>query len=1185
MFDFLLKPARRVLFAFFFAAFALFISACSDSDSGGGGTLTDAETPVITSQPQSMAYNQNAASTPLSVTAGVSDGGTLSYQWFSNMSESNEGGTLVASTETYTVPTDTVGTFYYYAVVTNTNAAVNGSQTTTTTSDVAVITVNARINAETPVISVGPASAVYTQYAAAAPLSVTAGVSDGGTLSYEWYSNTSNNNTGGTLVASTQNFAVPTDISGTFYYYAVITNTNTAVDGEQTAAETSGAAEITVNVLTNAETPVISVEPLSATYPQYASVSLSVTAGVTDGGTLSYQWYESASASASDGTLVASTETYTAPTDTVGIFYYYAVVTNTNTTVNGGQTSAATSAVAVITVNNIINAETPVVSVGPSSGTYSRYASVSLSVTANVTDGGTLSYQWYSNTSNSNTGGDLVASSETYTVPTDAVGIFYYYAVVTNTNTAVNGAQTVSAPSGAAVITVFVTNAATPLISLQPQSSAYSQNAPASLSVAANVSDGGILSYQWFSNTTNSNTGGTEIPSETSDTYTAPNDTVATSYYYAVVTNTNTAVDGSQTAAAASDVAVITVAASVTHAAYFYESGTLAHIEPVAAAQDIALRAPAAIAGWSFDGWYINNTGSAAVFPYNLTADTSFYARWTPDDPTAPKVKAVFYDDYTEVSSIEEYAVNYMTLPAATRSKYTFIGWKAESAATVKGIRLVSSDTDFNSDFELAEPFTKIYTKADLENISNYLSSSYMLMNDIDLEGINWVPIDLTVPGRFNGIFEGNGKTIRGLFIDNTNSRIGFFSGVQGGARIANLTVELTGSGIKGTQSGGIGGIAGFVTATSSLPTKIVNVHVKIQDGQAPKITGSDVGGVVGTSEAYVTIANCSNEVPVEADRMYAGGILGYTNGGASIKILKSRNTGSVTISNSSTNDAYAGGIAGDGRASITDSYNTGAVSATSANRNAYAGGIAGSSILATGNLIQNYNVGAVSAVSSGYSAYAGGIAGVSSVNTTRSYNTGDVSAAANTADSAYNAYAGGIAGQYSAAVMSENYNTGNVAGSSSSGRDVYAGGTVGQFNTSGTVSANYNTGNVSASSESGAIYAAGIVGHRSGKQVISDNAAANSSVSGTGAIKKVNRVVGYSGDADLRAITGNIALGTMAGSFENESAYLGTDKTELELKTQATYEALGWLFGNDADNPWTIASPDGTGYPRLYWE
>lgn len=66
-----------------------------------------------------------------------------------------------------------------------------------------------------------------------------------------------------------------------------------------------------------------------------------------------------------------------------------------------------------------------------------------------------------------------------------------------------------------------VGNAETPNITGQPASAAYNQgDIAAQLSVAASVTDGGVLSYQWYQNTSNSTTGGSPISGATSDTYT-----------------------------------------------------------------------------------------------------------------------------------------------------------------------------------------------------------------------------------------------------------------------------------------------------------------------------------------------------------------------------------------------------------------------------------------------------------------------------------------------------------------------------------------------------------------------------------------------------------------------------------------------------------------------------------------
>jgi hypothetical protein len=198
----------------------------------------------------------------LSVTASVSDGGTLSYQWYSNTINSNSSGTPVGTGAIYTPITTTVGTTYYYVVATNTNNGVNGATTATATSNTATVIVNDLGNAEIPTITVHPAGATYGYNETANALSVTASVSDGGTLSYQWYSNTINSNSGGTSLGSGAQASVyipDTATVGTTYYYVVATNTNNDVNGTTTATATSNTAVVTVKAIVDAETPTITV--------------------------------------------------------------------------------------------------------------------------------------------------------------------------------------------------------------------------------------------------------------------------------------------------------------------------------------------------------------------------------------------------------------------------------------------------------------------------------------------------------------------------------------------------------------------------------------------------------------------------------------------------------------------------------------------------------------------------------------------------------------------------------------------------------------------------------------------------------------------------------------------------------------------------------------------------------------
>ena len=62
--------------------------------------------------------------------------------------------------------------------------------------------------------------------------------------------------------------------------------------------------------------------------------------------------------------------------------------------------------------------------------------------------------------------------------------------------------------------------------------------------------------------------------------------------------------------------------------------------------------------------------------------------------------------------------------------------------------------------------YTGIYTAEDLKNIRDNMRGKYILMNDIDLSGIDWVPLEApstAIAPDFDGILDGNGYTIRNL--------------------------------------------------------------------------------------------------------------------------------------------------------------------------------------------------------------------------------------------------------------------------------------------------------------------------------------------------------------------------------------------------------------------------------------
>jgi len=174
---------------------------------------------------------------------------------------------------------------------------------------------------------------------------------------------------------------------------------------------------------------------------------------------------------------------------------------------------------------------------------------------------------------------------------------------------------------------------------------------------------------------------------------------------------------------------------------------------------------------------------------------------------------------------------------------------------------------------------------------------------------------------RFNGTYDGDGKTITGLTMTVTTSYQGFFGYIgDGTVKNVNLTgtITITGSGLSC-----IGGIAG-ANYSGTIDNCVFN-------GTVSGTSYDQIGGIVGRNIG--TVINSRSTATVSGNNS-AGGIAGRNNG----KIENSYNTGSVT------GNQQAGGIAGENTVSgsyVKNSYNTGNITAT-ASSNSYVGGIVG---------------------------------------------------------------------------------------------------------------------------------------------------------------------------------------------------------------------------------------------------
>ena len=112
----------------------------------------------------------------------------------------------------------------------------------------------------------------------------------------------------------------------------------------------------------DAEAPIITILlPHDQTVILGDVATLSITAGVPQG-ILTYQWYQSATDTNTEGMPIsgATNSMYNVPTDSVSIFYYYCVVTNTDDSATVNKTASVASNTVKVTVT-----DTPVTTILP----------------------------------------------------------------------------------------------------------------------------------------------------------------------------------------------------------------------------------------------------------------------------------------------------------------------------------------------------------------------------------------------------------------------------------------------------------------------------------------------------------------------------------------------------------------------------------------------------------------------------------------------------------------------------------------------------------------------------------------------------------------------------------------------------------------------------------------------------
>lgn len=240
-------------------------------------------------------------------------------------------------------------------------------------------------------------------------------------------------------------------------------------------------------------------------------------------------------------------------------------------------------------------------------------------------------------------------------------------------------------------------------------------------------------------------------------------------------------------------------------------------------------------------------------------------------------------------------------------------------------------DPKTEAQVEIPEGFTGIYDRAGLESISASPDGKYILMNDISLSGADWIAL-CSQEDPFTGVFDGNGRTVYGMTVSDTEYACGLFSYICGGT-VKSLTVSGSASGsIAGLVAGWIsrgtvenctaegtvtasffgGGIVGRIYGSAVTLTGCISKATLSGTGSSAGELqiGGICGGVSGTGQVFT---NCefSGNLAVSGSEVSVGGIAGVLDEGKGgvITLSGNRCNGKLTLSH--TENAYVGGIAG----------------------------------------------------------------------------------------------------------------------------------------------------------------------------------------------------------------------------------------------------------------------------------
>ena len=188
------------------------------------------------------------------------------------------------------------------------------------------------------------------------------------------------------------------------------------------------------------------------------------------------------------------------------------------------------------------------------------------------------------------------------------------------------------------------------------------------------------------------------------------------------------------------------------------------------------------------------------------------------------------------------------SLTQITASNYTNYGFTADNWQEYKNYYVIGSAEDLYKFAELTN--SNKFAKGLL--IDDIIINEHVLTNEGKLNNTptyEWVPMG-TQSNMYYGMFDGNGHTISGLYIDNDNDYVGLFGYAAAGDNWNPIkNVGIIDSYIKGGQY--VGSICGYIKGRVNI-TNCYNTGTVIG-------SSNNVGGICGRNEGWSTITNCYN--------------------------------------------------------------------------------------------------------------------------------------------------------------------------------------------------------------------------------------------------------------------------------------------------------------------------------------